>query len=263
MESVFSKLLERVAVVLRGDYNSVRFRFVHLPIEWLTYLFLYRVRGRSWIEFYGWRMDEQIRRKGYAPPSQRYLDIAEIHHAAFLHRHGLDPSHRFLDYGCGLMRTGLKICKHLTTGKYVGVDISAERIEQGRGLLEAAGIPKERYEAHVVSDCRLEVLRGRHFDIVWASSVLTHMPPEDIRVMFKAIHDLIAPEGRYFFTFAESGTGQRKRKNIKDFWYPRADIEKFASEANFSLTFHDDWNTGDTMCCARRASDALKDPAGR
>lgn len=253
-------LRERVAVVLRGEYNSVRFRFLHLPVEWLTYLFLYRLRGKSWIDFYGWRMDEQIRRKGHVPPKQRYLDLADIH-AAFLNRNGLKPTDRILDYGCGLMRTGLKLCRSLTSGLYVGVDISAERIAQGRDLMRAAGIPEERYETHVVSDCRLEVLQGRQFDLVWASSVLTHMPSEDIQVMFRSIHNLLDSEGRYFFTFAEAS--ERKRKSIKDFWYPREDIERFAREAGFSLAFHDDWEIGDVMCCAKKLPTAVADAAGR
>jgi SAM-dependent methyltransferase len=240
---------ERVAILLRGEYNSVRFRFLYLPIEWLTYLFLYRLRGKSWIEFYGWRMDEQIRRKGHVPPKQRYLDLAEIH-AAFLRRHGLRTTDRVLDYGCGLMRTGLKLSATLTEGLYVGVDISAERIAQGRDLMRAAGVPEERYETHVVSDCRLEVLRGRQFDVVWANSVLTHMPAEDIQVMFRSIQNLLAPDGRYFFTFAEAG--ERKRKAIKDFWYPREEIERFSREAGFQIKFHEDWENSDVMCCATK-----------
>src|SRR5579862_7424620 len=44
----------------------------------------------------------------------------------YLVQHGLLPEHRFLDIGCGNLRSGWLIIEYLHRANYVGLDISAK-----------------------------------------------------------------------------------------------------------------------------------------
>ncbi|MCB1005375.1 MAG: class I SAM-dependent methyltransferase, partial [Acidimicrobiales bacterium] len=210
---------DRILRWLRGSHNSVRFRFFGLPKLWLTYLLLYKAKGRSWVDFYGERLDgfvdiEKPLPDSYAARGQDYF--------AYIHKHGLQPHHRFLDYGCGFLRTALPVIRHLTEGRYVGVDISSQRIARGRNYLRSHGIADDAYDVHVVHDCKLRELDGQRFDFGWAMSVINHMPEEDIKVMLAALRSLMAPGGRFLFVFNESDHTIRWR--MKDWWYRRDDM---------------------------------------
>ena len=46
-----------------------------------------------------------------------------------LKRHGLKPSHRLLDFGCGSLRVGRWLIKYLNRGRYFGIDPNTWLIE--------------------------------------------------------------------------------------------------------------------------------------
>jgi SAM-dependent methyltransferase len=215
---------ERAVKLLRGEYNSVRYRYFMLPKEWLRYFLLYRLFGKDWTDFYTDRMNHEAALSRNQRPSERYLDAAG-RHLDLLKREGLAPHHRFLDYGCGVMRTGRALIPYLEAGNYVGVDIAATRIDKGRELLAEMGMADSSYRAFPVTDCRLKELEGERFDFVWAQSVLTHMPLPEIRTMLRAMRPLLAPQGRFYFTFSEGES--YRRRHVKDFWYP---VDTMAAE---------------------------------
>ena len=220
---------------LRGDYNSVRYRFVTLPLEWARYALGWRLRGKDWTEFYTHYMNRAAEADD-APPSQAYLDDGAAH-LDFLKAQGLQPQHRLLDYGCGVMRTGLHAIPYLEPGNYCGVDIAASRIDKGRRMLEDAGIAPDRYRALVVSGCTFPELDGETFDYIWAQSVLTHMPIPEIRVMLRAARRLFAPGGRFYFTF--STDARPVRRNLKDFWYPESVMIAECEAAGYAIELVD------------------------
>jgi SAM-dependent methyltransferase len=227
---------EHVVRWLRGSHNSVRFRFILLPKQWLTYVLLYRLRGRSWVEFYGDRLDgyvdiEKPLPEGYAAQGGEYFN--------YIRKHGFEPHHRFLDYGCGFLRAALPIVPYLTDGRYVGVDISAKRIARGQHHLQSKGIPRDAYDVHVVTDCELGALAGQRFDFVWAMSVINHMPESDIRVMLPAMRRLMAPGGQFLFVFNEGEATKRWR--IKDWWYRVEDMRAWCEAAGFAFEILPDY----------------------
>ena len=236
-----------VLVWLRGDSRSIRHRFGTLPMEWMQYG-LYRLMGRSWIDFYKNRLD------GFAvasidskPPSQRYLELAEGH-LEYLKQHGLKPESRMLDYGCGILRLGLVAIPYLVNGTYVGIDISAGRLERGRQLLRKSGIKDEHYKLHEVNDCSLKEVAGQQFDFVWAKSVFTHMPTSDIETMLIALKPRLAAGGQFYFTFSQSDSPQRK--TIKDFYFPVDMMRAICESCGYEFSVQDDWDAavqGDVM----------------
>jgi cyclopropane fatty-acyl-phospholipid synthase-like methyltransferase len=236
---------------LRGDYNSVRYRFVGLPREWAVYTW-FRMTGRSWIDFYGQRLDGHAGTsiRSNKPPKESYLAQAE-EHVAFLKSKGLEPHHDFLDYGCGILRLGRLVIPYLEANRYVGVEISAERLQRGESLMANEGDYGGTYQTVLVANCELRELGDKTFDYVWAKSVLTHMPKADIKALLTALRKHLKPDGRFYFTFAQSD--RVDRRNIKDFYYPESTIRKWATEAGYDLIIEPSWDPvahGDTMACA-------------
>lgn len=237
-------MYEAIKRLLRGRHNSIRYKYWVLPREWLTYLFRYRLLGKSWVDFYARRLD------GFATdtekrPLENYLKVGRIH-LDYLKNQGLKPEHEVLDYGCGVMRFGAYAGKYLEPRNYTGIDISRNRLQKARRVMRDAGVPETSYEAICVTGCELEELDGQAFDFIWAVSVLTHMPEPDIRTMLRAMKPKLKEDARYFFTF--SPADQRMRKNIKDFWYPIDDMREICESEGYVFEIMDDWiGMGDTM----------------
>ena len=241
-------MIEALKRWLRGDYNSIRYRYFHLPKAWLVYTLGYRIRGKGWIDFYSKRMDG----KADAPfnPKQKYLDFGQFQ-LDYLKNVGLKPEHQFLDYGCGVMRTGIHLAGYLEPNRYTGVDISTNRLANGVKLMAQHGFKKSSYEAIQVSDCYLKELEGRKFDFVFAASVFTHLPLAEILIALGTIRDLLTPDGVFYFTYAEADT--QRRKNIKDFWYRREQLEQACLDAGLEFSVMDDYSIlDDVMVRAQR-----------
>ena len=241
---------------LRGEYNSVRYRYFMLPNEWMRYILRYRLRGKDWTAFYRDRMNGHTAISRNVRPPEVYLEGAS-EHVEHLKALGMRPHHRMLDYGCGILRTARFAIPYLGPGKYVGVDIADVRIEKGRALLAECGIAPDSYEAFTVSDCELRELEGYAFDYIWAESVLTHMPAREIRAMLGAMKGRLAPGGAFLFTF--STDDRYKRRHIKDFWYPESFMERECRAAGYHYELIERGHVNDT----RMARLTLPDESGR
>lgn len=239
---------QAIIKLLRGRYNSIRYRFLVLPRLWFVYGW-YRITGRDWISYYTTYMDRPAKKhlEENQRPSDRYLDQAN-EHLDYLRSHGLKEGMSLLDYGCGVLRLGLIAIPFIGKNKYVGVDISQARLDQGSALLSEAGISRDDYKTFRVSDCALTELRGETFDFIWANSVLTHMELPDIRKMFAGMRTVMNENTVYYFNFSESDNPIRM--NLKDFWYPRSVIREAAEAEGFQFQIEDDWrpnSPSDTM----------------
>jgi len=204
---------------LRGRHKSIRFRFWEVPKEYLK-LCLYRLRGRSWIDYYARRLETNDTEA--LPPVPSYLDVGK-EFLTYLQEHGLRPEHHLLDYGCGILRGGLQFVPYLEPGHYVGVEISGARLEQGRRLMDEAGISGDSYSTILVHDCSLDELGERKFDYVWAHAVLMHMPEQDIKTLLCSLQKHLSPGATFFFTFFSSeslGADRITKDQVRDFYYP-------------------------------------------
>ena len=223
---------------LRGDYNSLHTKFVRVPSDYIAY-FLFRATGRSYTEFYAKRMDKEAAKTRDRAVSQTYLENAEGH-LRFLTDHGLKPDSTFLDYGCGIMRTGLKLVRYLEPNKYTGVDISVERLEKGRGLAVESGIPNDSFELQVVNDCDLKELNGRQFDFIWSNDVFSHMPENECQHALNSLRKLIGEDGVIYITF--SVLDKQVRSMFKDFWITEAQIIRMGNLAGLDVEIIPNWS---------------------
>lgn len=217
--------------------------------ELFRYFLFYRAFGKTWIEYYQDRLDGELRRLGDRVTAADHFEGGK-RHLDFLKEQGLRPEHRVLDYGCGFMRLGVHLAKYLRPGNYVGLDISAARLERGRAHAAEFGVATGSFTLHHVSDCKLSELTGQKFDVVWAKSVLTHMPKADIEELLIHLKPVLASGGRFFFTFQPAKPAIAK---VVDYFYPADEMRLMCNRAGYHFALVTNWNRiteGDVLAVA-------------
>lgn len=102
----------------------------------------------------------------------------------FLRINGLQPHHTLLDIGCGTLRGGIPLINYLESGRYTGIEVRAEVLNEGRKELKEAGL--EHKNANLIHFSQFADLQlNLKFDYIWAFSVLFHMEDE---IMGEALH---------------------------------------------------------------------------
>ncbi len=211
-----------------------------------------RLTGRNYADYYAARMDRRARRSGELatghPGEKRWqLD--------YLIRHGLTPESSLLDFGCGAGSAAVHFAGHLNAEKYVGADISQKCLM----------IAEERMREHNLQDRRpllvhlpggaVDPLQGRSFDFLWAQSVLTHMPPEDISKLITKILPLMHKDSKFFATFAPTKGGPRHYQ-YKDWFYDPKFFQELSGQHPVDCQLMDDWKHPRSavlrMVCIRR-----------
>jgi glycosyltransferase involved in cell wall biosynthesis/ubiquinone/menaquinone biosynthesis C-methylase UbiE len=124
----------------------------------------------------------------------------------------LRPDERVLDMGCGIGQKARALAKYLSsTGSYEGIDIVASGIDWCRK--QYARYPNfnfklaDIYSAHYNPSGKYRAYEykfpysDQEFDLVFLSSVFTHMLPRDMENYFTEISRVLKPGGRCVITF--------------------------------------------------------------
>ena len=168
------------------------------------------------------RLLEQIERNRFLPvPDQSsifigdgdYRQIGREFLRYFIELGQLTPDERVLDVGCGIGRMAVPLTQYLNTenGRYEGIDPVASGVEWCSRTITPA-YPNFRF-AHVDIAHALYNPKGcisgdevvlpfldASFDLVVMTSVVTHLPADEIQPYFTEISRLLAPGGRLFLT---------------------------------------------------------------
>jgi len=204
----------------------------------LFYL-MHRLTGSSYREYYADRMDQIVRR------NPRWgLNLNKKFQLDYLKAHGLRPESSLLDYGCGALAAGVHFIEYLQPGKYVGVDISAEVLAEGGRRLARNDLLAKRSELHRIESGLLAVLGNRRFDVIWAQSVFTHMPPEDIHNLLRDIRRHMHAESCFYATFARTD-GDTHQMRFKDWYYNVDFFRREASLFDLRMEIMPDWKHPD------------------
>lgn len=149
----------------------------------------------------------------------------------FLQSQGLLPTHKMLDVGCGPGRAARRIVPYLDIGHYWGVDISGECLKYATVLSESEGWacrkPTFQMNANLDFD---SVLR---FDFIWAHSVFTHLPEEQISKMLENIQRILAVGGKFLFTYKLGK--EPERTGLKQFKYSHSFFQRVAEIVNMKF----------------------------
>ena len=86
----------------------------------------------------------------------------------------------------------------------------------------------------------LECLGDETFDVIWAQSVFTHLPPDQILKIMQRLKRHMHAGSRFYATFSrvEKGIVQQQLHN---WYYDLAFFQTAASECGFQVELCDDW----------------------
>lgn len=119
----------------------------------------------------------------------------------YLLQHGLRPSDRMLEIGCGNLRAGRFFIDYLDTGNYYGLDISPEILVDGQRTLAEYGLQAKLPHLVTVNDLTFGFLPSAHFSVVHAHSVFSHSPREVIGECLSHVGRVMSPGAFFDFTF--------------------------------------------------------------
>jgi SAM-dependent methyltransferase len=119
----------------------------------------------------------------------------------YLQQWGLGPGDRLLDVGCGPLRLGRHAVECLEHGGYTGFDLSERCIAAAEAWLDRHGWRG----ASVFVSGGNRVRLGQSFDVVWAQSVVTHVPPHQLEGFGEMVAHHVAEDGVALVTFREAG----------------------------------------------------------
>ena len=103
----------------------------------------------------------------------------------FLKMRGLKPKNTLFEFGVGYFRSSIHFVEYLNSGNFCGNDISAERIAVG--LKRYPELLDKEATFLVTNNNDLEFEPTRTYDFIYSSTVICHMPIEDIKVALKNI----------------------------------------------------------------------------
>ena len=228
----------KIILLLRGDFNSVRYRFIMLPKE-KAYYYWARVKGLSWIDFYADRLNSFVKQNDYKIMNKNYLK-SNKDTMKFLKKKGVKKHSDFLDFGCGFFRLGIVLIPYLNKLKYTGIDIARERVEAGIKMLDQVGIKKSDYVSIInKSNINLDETLKKKFDFIYLESVVTHMPKRDLNKLLFSFSKILKKDGSIFLTFIRGDT--YKIMGVKDFIYPFSLIKEISGKAGFEAKIDNDW----------------------
>lgn len=144
---------------------------------------------------------------------------------AFLKSEGLKPDSRLLDVGCGVGRAARKFVPYLNDWRYTGIDISDGALAHAMKLAQEEGWASKHPTFLLNGDINLV---GSRFDMIWAHSVFTHLPPQQVETMIENASERLDRGGKFLFTHKQAATTQRS--GLKQFQYPISWFEKTAQK---------------------------------
>ena len=150
---------------------------------------------------------------------------------------GLRPDERVLEVGCGIGRMALPLTKYLSpAGSYDGFDVASDGVEWCRQHVTPR-YPNFRFQVADVYNgvynpagrTQPREYRFPHedesFDLVFLTSVFTHMLPWDVEHYLSEIARVLRVEGRclitYFLLNPETLRFMEERKPEVNFWHQR------------------------------------------
>lgn len=171
----------------------------------------------------------------------------------FLRAHGLQPSHRVLDIGCGALRGGIHAIHYLEAGNYYGLDMNRSLLDAARRELKVAGLGNKN--PHLTLSDRFELgLFEQQFDYLLALSVFTHLFANHIVRCLAEVRKVLAPDGKFFATFfvaphnvhlapiVHQPGGIKTEYDHDPFHYSTGEIQAMAQLADLSVEVIGEWN---------------------
>src|SRR5688572_24794473 len=151
------------------DFSEMRFkkffrRHLRYPLWRLRHPFA------AYETYYAWVVTRKLR-AGRAHPAIGPTAKAargEDEMIKVLRRHGLQPHHTFVDYGCGSLRLGRPIIELLEPGRFWGLDLAQEFLDDGIRHIGTESNERKRPNLRVIDDAGLAAAKTARPDFIGA-----------------------------------------------------------------------------------------------
>jgi ubiquinone/menaquinone biosynthesis C-methylase UbiE len=148
----------------------------------------------------------------------------------FIRKGGLLPGNRVLDIGCGIGRMAVPLTQYLdfAKGRYCGIDPVAGGIQWCQQKIASTytnfefrhlDIAHKLYNPKgAINGLELTLpYEDRQFDFIIMTSVVTHLPDEEVSAYLREVERVLAPGGRLFMTaFVVDSSAQENPLNKRD-----------------------------------------------
>ncbi|MQS16635.1 class I SAM-dependent methyltransferase [Streptomyces kaniharaensis] len=158
----------------------------------------------------------------------------------YLVGHGLKPTDRMLEIGCGNLRAGWRFIGHLKTGHYHGIDISPDILHAARRTVVQYDLQHKLPNLALVRDLTFDFLPDEHFTVVHAHSVFSHSPRHVIDECLAHVGRILHPDGFFDFTFDRTD-GPDHQVLREDFYYRAETLIAMAERHGLAAKLMDDW----------------------
>jgi SAM-dependent methyltransferase len=204
---------------------------------------LFRKAAADPIDFYRRVVDDDARRnpdRAVGSDSEKnWLAVGKLQFD-YLLRHGVRPTDRVLDIGCGNLRLGWRLISYLEPGNYFGVEISPVILFAALRRLVEFRLQAQLPHLFLIEGTRFDFLPGRFFDFVQAHSVFTHLRLKEIGEVLAGAWRVMKPGARFDFTYAATD-GKPSQTMGEDFRYPGTLLLEAARRQWFEATPMEDW----------------------
>lgn len=177
-----------------------------------------RVYDNDYVE---WLMETVLKNRFLPSPELESIFVGDGSYQAvgaeflghFIRKGGLEKTDRILDIGCGIGRMAVPLTQYLDyeKGTYCGIDPVAGGIEWCNQKLSPiysnfefrhVDIAHNLYNPKGAIDGLELVLPydGNQFDFIIMTSIVTHLPDEEVSAYLREVERLLAPGGRLFMT---------------------------------------------------------------
>ncbi|WP_119301820.1 methyltransferase domain-containing protein [Dongia deserti] len=120
-------------------------------------------------------------------------------------RHGLQPHHTFVDYGCGSLRLGKPLVEFLECGRFWGLDLAQEFLDEGIRYIGSDLNHLKQPTLRVIDDAGLAAAKSARPDFIGAWHVCGKIPDHILDGFFRKVLGLMHVGTQVFLQFEDSG----------------------------------------------------------
>ena len=132
----------------------------------------------------------------------------------------------------------MSVCRTKFKNKVIILSAIDNLIKGGAG--QAIQNMNTKFNFKYIKKADMESLKGNKFDYIFANSVFTHMPLEDINFMLKQLKNYIHKDSVYYATICRT-EGRSRMVQFRTWMHSVDEVKRIAEENNYECSVHSDW----------------------
>ena len=154
----------------------------------------------------------------------------------------LNGDETILDLGCGNGELARTLAREGQRGVYLGLDFSLPLLAEAKTMPDGFSAEFREVDLTKLSAVSRQLSTTNRWSLVTAFAVLHHIPGDELRLdLLKAIHELLAPDGRFILSNWQFLNSPRLRSRVRE-WSEAGLTKADVDEGDYLL----DWRSGGT-----------------